>query len=164
MSERPYPRVRYTGELARPIRLRDYENPDAAAEVIENRLKTLASVHKVNLNSPNASSDLAVALMQAHVPGLRITSGQGRGRKRTWLDGLGEALRIEINDIREQFKITVSEAIARLRGDKSKPWSDHRPQTLAARYRDASRRYRTASQRDRIALALMAREAAANRD
>lgn len=164
MTKRSYPRVRYMGELARPIRLQDHENADAAVEVFDNKLKTLASVHKVDLESPNAGWDLAVELTQAHVPGLRITKGRVRGRKRTWLDGLGEALRGEVNAIRERPNCTVGKAIAHLRADKSKRWSKYPPQTLAARYRDASRRYRSVSPRERIVLVLMARDAVAKGD
>ena len=74
MSKRSYPRVRYTGELAKPIRLQDHENDDAAIEAFDNKLKTLASLHQVDPEGPNAGWDLAVALVQAHVPGLRIPS------------------------------------------------------------------------------------------
>ena len=156
MSKRSYPRVRYTGQLAKPIRLQDYENDDAAAQAFENKLTTLASVHNVDLENPNAEWDLAVAVMQAHVPGLQITSGRRRGRKSTWLAGLGELLRREVDDTMQRLNCKPITAIAHLRADKSKSWSNHLPQTLAARCRAASRRYRAASQRDRIVLGLMA--------
>ena len=161
MSKRSYPRFRYTGELAKPIRLQDDQSADVA-EVFKNKLKTLASVHKVNLEGPNAEWVLAIAVMQAHVPGLRVT--KGRGRKRTWLNGLGEALRTEIDATKERLNCTIGKAIAHLRADKSKRWSKYPPQTLAARYRDATRRYRSASQRERIVLTLMARDALSQSD
>lgn len=160
MPKRSYPRAQYTGELATPIRLRDYENNlDAAVEALDSRLEMLASVHNVNLENANAGWDLAIALAHAHVPGLQLPKVRGPRREATWMAGLGEAWRWEVDAARKLFKGKIGKAIAHLRADKSKVWSKHPPQTLAARYRDASRRYRSASQRDRIALALMARAA-----
>jgi hypothetical protein len=156
MSKRPYPRVRYTGELAKPIRMQDYENDNALIDAIDNRLKTLASLYGVDPEDhPNAGWELATLLAHAHVPGLRIPRSRGVRRKATWLAGWGEWLRWEVDDIRERDHCTITKAIAQLRADKSKPWRKHPQGTLEARYRDASRRYRAASPRDRIAWALL---------
>jgi hypothetical protein len=157
MPKRSYPRTQYTGELATPIRLRDYENLDAALEAYDKKVETLASVHNVDLESPNAGWDLAIALAHAHVPGLRLPKVRGPRRKATWLAGLGEVLRWEVDAARKRFNGKIGKAIAHLCADKSKVWSKHPPETLATRYREASKRYRSASQRDRITLALMAR-------
>jgi hypothetical protein len=68
------------GNLATPIRLRGYENVDAVVEALDNKLETLASVHNVNLENPNAGWDLAIALAHAHVPGLRLPKFRGSRR------------------------------------------------------------------------------------
>jgi len=143
--------------LATPIRPHDRESDDAAMDAVDHKLTTLALVHNVNLEGPNAGWDLAIALAQAHVPGLRFAEARGGvRRKATWLAGLGELLRREVDDIREQRHCRQGKAIADLRADKSKRWSKIPPLTLAARYGEASRRYRCASQRDRMVLGLMA--------
>ena len=58
--KRPYPRVRYTGELATPIRTQDYENDNALIDVIDNKLKTLASrigsIQKIPTQAGNSQS------------------------------------------------------------------------------------------------------------
>jgi hypothetical protein len=159
MPKRSYPRVRYTGELATPIRMQEYKNVDAAIEIIDNRLTTLASVHNVDLEGPNAGWDLAIALAHAHVPGLRLPKLRKPRRQATWLAGRGELLRWEIDAARKNFNGRIAKAIAHLRADKTKLWSEWPLETLAARYREACRRYRSASQPERIKLALMAHDA-----
>jgi hypothetical protein len=109
MSKRPYPRVRYTGELAKPIRMQDYENDNALIDAIDNRLKTLASLYGVDPEDhPNAGWELATLLAHAHVPGLRIPRSRGVRRKATWLAGWGEWLRWEVDDIRERDHCTIT--------------------------------------------------------
>lgn len=159
MPKRSHPRVRYTGELAIPLRLQDFENEDALKDAIDNKLKSLTSQYGIDPEDSNAGWELAIALAHAHVPGLRIPRPRGVRRRPTWLAGLGEWLRSEVQAIEKRDKCTITKAIAQLRADKSKPWRQHKPLTLAARYRDASRRYRAASPRDRIAWALLAQEA-----
>jgi len=160
MAKRSYRRVRYTGELATPIRLQGHEGDDAAITALDNKLKALASLYHVDLDGPNACWDLTIALAQAHVPGFRLKRARGGARREaTWLAGLGEWLRWEVDATKKEFDCTIVQAIARLRADKSKPWHKHKPQTLAARYREADRRYRSGSPRDRIAWALLARDA-----
>jgi hypothetical protein len=155
MPKRSYPRFKYTGELATPIRLQ--ANDSAAIDAYDAKLTMLASVHNVDLEGPNAGWDLAIALAHAHVPGLRLPKVRIPRRTATWLAGLGEALRWEVDATRKQFKCTICKAIAHLRADKKKVWSEYPQKTLETRHREASRRYRSASQRDRITLALMAR-------
>ena len=89
MSKRSYPRFRYTGELAKPIWLQDDQSADVA-EVFKNKLKTLASVHKVNLEGPNAEWVLAIAVMQA--PRSRLAGNKRARPQWTARNGLGEAL------------------------------------------------------------------------
>ena len=157
MARRRNWRVPYTGELARPIRVRDYPDVDKIIETLKSRLPALAEFHGVDLEADDAIPSLLFALIRAHVPGFRIQNPPGRPR--TWEDGLGEAWRIEVEETKQRLNCNTRAAIARLRAEKGTPWSAKSEENLEPRYREADRRYRSASKRDRIVLALMARKA-----
>jgi len=154
MPQRKRAAIRYPTQLTEPVRPADLDDEDAVRNLAI-KLAALAKFHQVDLDAPHGVFRLVLALARAHVPGFKLRAPPGP--RRTWQNGLGEALRIDVTDTMKRLNCGVGKAIAYLHADDKTPWSKHPIVTLAARYRDASRRYRAASQRDRLALVMLTR-------
>jgi len=158
MSKQPPP----PGELPKPIPLQpsaDLSRDDHADQVrhqkreaIQRNLSALAKQFGIDPEVPDVEVRLATAM---RVPS---RSKSTRGRRPTWLAGLGEELRRDVENTVVQVDCSVNEATRRLSKDKSTRWFKRPPQTLAARYRDERRR-NPYPFRDRIAVLLMCQEA-----
>ena len=83
---------------------------------------------------------LSICLASTHVPGMKIKYLKPRGRRRTWLAGLGDQLVNEVDAIRKATGKNFREAIAILMGDRTKDWHKHTAQNLETRHREAKRR------------------------
>jgi hypothetical protein len=155
MPQRKRAAIRYPRELTEPVPPADLDDENAFVRTLAIKLAALAKFHQVDLDAPGVGLRLALALAITHVPGFKLRAPPGP--RRTWQNGLGEALRIDVTDTMKRLNCGVGKAIAYLHADDKTPWSKHPIVTLAARYRDASRRYRAASPRERLALVMLTR-------
>ncbi len=84
--------------------------------------------HKVNPNLENRWSALAIALAEAHVPGMRIIHEPmpKRGRKISWKAGLGTELLRDVERLQaENSDLTFDAAIKKLRQVKGGRWEKY---------------------------------------
>ena len=131
--------------------------PDVSAvDQLEQDLRDLAKSLGVDPDAPDVVPQFAAALLLAI---LRFGSlGQSQPtksrRKPTWQAGLYEELYRDVNQTKARLNCSITDAIARLREDRSGPWWRYTQQSLEPRYREACRHARDAS-RDRIARLLV---------
>jgi hypothetical protein len=120
-------------------------------EAIQRNLSALAKQFGFDPEAPDVDARLATAMR------VSSRSKSTRGRQPTWLAGLGEELRKDVENTVDQVGCSVNEATRRLSKNTSTRWFKRPPQTLAARYRDEGRR-NPYPFRDRIAVLLMCQE------
>ena len=110
MSKRPKSRKQYVGEFLNPI----YRSSKAEQKQIDKFLNLFA-VYDIDLDGEDEPFLLlAVALANAHVPGLRIVEHRG-GREQKWKAGLWKDLVRDVAAKKAKRKITTREAIRALR-------------------------------------------------
>jgi hypothetical protein len=137
----------YTGALAQPIYLEDYDKfagglgqpireRDIAAirERAEEKMRLLFKHYKIDPNDEQSWQKLARSLALAHVPGLQLANRPKRGRKSTWKTGLGD----ELVRAKSRTGKGTKEAIAELL--KEPKWKKYTAQNLEARYRETRAR------------------------
>jgi hypothetical protein len=91
---------------------------------------------------------LALALAERHVPGFRVVYDvrPKTGRRRTWKAGLGDDLVRDVEALTAKRKMTIEDAIKKLRTDSSK-WRRYTVPNLITRDREARREQK---ERDRL--------------
>ena len=127
-------RVDPTGGLEKAIK-------DHANSQLVSNLRELFKWHKVEIGTKNSWMQLALALAQSHVPGMRICSESRprRGPKPKWGTNLdGELLR-EVEARRSQKQLSTKDAVAELIQDKKEIFGSFSLVNLITRHRDARR-------------------------
>ena len=128
-KRRAKPRV-YTGDLAEPIyepiaggaiskeMRKKFAEQRASARQFAN-LKRLFDWYKIDLSAIHPWANLAIALAEAHVPGMQVIyeSRPKRGRRQSWKAGRYEELLQDVNEVRSKKTMTISAAIDALIAD-----------------------------------------------
>ncbi len=140
------PRV-YTGDLAEPI----YEPIHAAVAAGDEddpiryrklqKLLKLLEFYEIDAHAKHKWAQLALALAERHVPGLRVEHGvrPKRGRRKTWKAGLAIYLLNDVHSLLSKRNMTTKDAINELHADRSKGWHRYTKENLIARHREARR-------------------------
>jgi hypothetical protein len=146
----------YTGALAQPISWEDHykvrglgqaiQEPDIAAinkRAVE-KMRLLFEHYKIDPSDEQRWQKLAMSLVRAHVPGLRLANRPKPGRKPTWKTGLGDEWVRAVDDVKSRTGKSTNKAIAELLEEpKWRTYTSQRstsPQNLQARYWEARRR------------------------
>jgi hypothetical protein len=145
---------RYAGPLAEPIYLTtglahrvdptgglEKAIKEHAKSQLVSNLRELFKWHKVEIGTKDSWMQLALALAQSHVPGMRICSESRprRGPKPKWGTNLdGELLR-EVEARRSQKQLSIKSAVAELIQDKKEIFGSFSLINLITRHRDARR-------------------------
>jgi hypothetical protein len=144
----------YTGELAEPIYIPNFSRNkyELEAEATYRKIikfHKLFEFYKIDSTGKLKWYQLALALAEQHVPGFRVVYGvrPKKGRRRTWKAGLGDDLVRDVEALTAKRKMTIEDAIKKLRTDSSK-WRRYTVPNLITRDREARREQK---ERDRLA-------------
>jgi hypothetical protein len=131
--------AKYTGELAKPL-IGFFGADEQAAHQYYSyqrraKLKALFEWYSIDPADPDAWARLAIDLALNHVPGMTVRpASKKRGRVRSWDDLYAKLLRA-VEDVREEKRMTIREAIKVLR--KGSDWRSFTQESLEIRYREA---------------------------
>src|SRR5947209_11483446 len=144
-----------TGELAEPIyipKVAENKSYELEAEASYRKIIKFHELFKFyKIDSPGMLKwyQLALALAERHVRGFRVIYDvrPKRGRRRTWKAGLGDDLVRDVEALTAKRKMTIEDAVKKLRTDSSK-WRPYTVPNLITRYREVRREQK---ERDRLA-------------
>jgi len=146
--------VKYPGALAEPIyepvlfvgMLGDdtVERTQALQRAELRRLANLPDLFRFYNIDPKSADRwlfLALRLAEDHVPGMRITlTPNGKsGRPNIWKFGLGTELLRDVETVRAEKGLNITDALDQLQKDKGKQWYSLSDKSIGTRYREARR-------------------------